>query len=719
MSKKTTKRALAMSFVSVFLCVCMLVGTTFAWFTDSVTSSNNVIKSGTLDVEMYWAKGNEAVPTTDAGWTNAATGAIFNSQLWEPGYVEARHIKIENKGTLALKYQLNIVPNGTVSDLTDVIDVYYSDPAAQVVDRTALTADKQLGTLTNVLDDMGTTAYGELKAGESHTVTIALKMQESATNEYQDKSIGSAFAVQLLATQLTYEKDSFDELYDQNAGYAVEVNSADALADALRGGGLVKLTGDIAVSESMTIPAGVTVNLDLNGKTLTGTMHKTDGAVISNKGNLTIKGGTVKSTAPNGGSALQNAGTANVVNATLNGASNADGSWPSYTVNNTGKLILTDTNITSVHGGVASYGDGAVVTMNNTNLNMSGIPGFTSHGLYTYNNGQIVVNGGNIANNATDQAATGASVINGAVTVNAGTFNGRIEKYYGTPVIKGGTFDANPTTYVATGYQVTNNGDGTYTVGAYKVSTSSELADAIANGKAVVLTGDIVDVPVNTKAPYGNYYGVALNGGVLDGNGNSLDFNEGELHNGSLDNYGIMVSAGTIKNVDITGVFRGIVIMKPTDDIYIDNVTIGGEDVCYAINTAEGDGTHSLIVTNSTIAGWNSYGDAIKDLSFTDCTFAQGEYYTNVYGRLVKPYVTTVFENCKFSSKYYIDLSALEDGCTITLKNCTVNGVKLTAENWKDLIVAEDACGNGQISIEGKDGTYMSTSNIFDYVVID
>lgn len=251
------------------------------------------------------------------------------------------------------------------------------------------------------------------------------------------------------------------------------------------------------------------------------------------------------------------------------------------------------------------------------------------------------------------------------------------------------------------------------------VKNAAELADALANGKDAVLSGDIVDAPVNTRAPYGNYYGVALNGGVLDGNGNRLDFNEGELHNNTRDNYGIMVSAGTIKNVDITGVFRGIVIMYPTDDIYIDNVTIGGEDVCYAINTAEGDGTHSLIVTNSTIAGWNSYGDAIKDLSFTDCTFAQGEYYTNVYGRLVKPYVTTVFENCEFSSKYYIDLSDLKNGCTITLKNCTVNGVKLTAANWKDLIVAENDCGNGQISIEGKDGTYMSTSNIFDYVVID
>ncbi len=261
----------------------------------------------------------------------------------------------------------------------------------------------------------------------------------------------------------------------------------------------------------------------------------------------------------------------------------------------------------------------------------------------------------------------------------------------------------------------------------YPVTTVKELTDALAAGKNAVLSKDIADAPVNTKTPYGNYYGIALNGGVLDGNGKTLDFNEGELHNGRLDNYGIMASAGTIKNVNITGVFRGIVIMNPTDDVYIDNVTLGGEDMCYAINTAEGDGTHSLIVTNSTITGWSSYGTAISDLSFTKCTFAQGEYYTDVYGRLVKPYVNTVFDSCEFNSKFYIDLSQLgKDGdgnvldptAKITLKNCTVNGVKLTAQNWTSLIASENDCGEGQISIEGKDGSYMTASNILDYVII-
>lgn len=255
MSKKTTKRALAMSFVSVFLCVCMLVGTTFAWFTDSVTSSNNVIKSGTLDVEMYYADGTKAVPS-DTGWTDASTGAIFNNKLWEPGYTEVRHIKIENKGTLALKYQLNIVANGDVSDLADVIDVYFVDPAAQAADRTLANMTK-IGTLTQVLAGMPNNASGDLNAGDSNVVTLALKMRESAGNEYQDKEIGSDFAVQLLATQLTYEKDSFDDQYDANAEF-LEVNKSAAIVNNNgKLGEEVVLTADMPYGTmKVTVPAG-------------------------------------------------------------------------------------------------------------------------------------------------------------------------------------------------------------------------------------------------------------------------------------------------------------------------------------------------------------------------------------------------------------------------------------------------------------------------------
>ena len=215
--KNASRNALITSIISLLLCVSMLVGTTFAWFTDEVVSANNIIASGNLDVEMYWADGTEAVPTEDSGWTDASTGAIFNYSLWEPGYTEVRHIKIANVGNLALQYSLQIVPNGEVSELADVIDVYYTDPAAQVENRTKLEDANKIGTLTEALAGMSTTANGKLQAETEVTITLALKMQESAGNEYQNMSIGSEFSVVLLATQVMEEEDSFNNEYDEES----------------------------------------------------------------------------------------------------------------------------------------------------------------------------------------------------------------------------------------------------------------------------------------------------------------------------------------------------------------------------------------------------------------------------------------------------------------------------------------------------------------------
>ena len=215
--RANTKRALLMSVLSLLLCVSMLVGTTFAWFTDSVTSAGNIIKAGNLDVEMYWAEGQNAVPADDADWTDASTGAIFNYSLWEPGYTQVRHIKIANEGSLALQYKVQIQANGEVSDLSDVIDVYYIDPAQQIANRSDLSAAYKLGNLTEALAGLDVSGNGVLLAGEDDVITIAFKMQESAGNEYQGKSIGTDFSIVLLATQYTKEDDSFDDQYDAAA----------------------------------------------------------------------------------------------------------------------------------------------------------------------------------------------------------------------------------------------------------------------------------------------------------------------------------------------------------------------------------------------------------------------------------------------------------------------------------------------------------------------
>ncbi|MBP3497850.1 MAG: hypothetical protein J6K33_08465, partial [Alistipes sp.] len=99
--QKSTKRALLLSALSLLMCVSMLIGSTFAWFTDSVTSGNNKIVAGNLDIELEYYNGS--------AWktVNNATD-LFTGELWEPGHTEVVYLKMSNLGSLALKYQLGI-----------------------------------------------------------------------------------------------------------------------------------------------------------------------------------------------------------------------------------------------------------------------------------------------------------------------------------------------------------------------------------------------------------------------------------------------------------------------------------------------------------------------------------------------------------------------------------------------------------------------------------
>ena len=218
MKADKTRRALLTSGLSLLASVALLAGTTFAWFTDSVTNSGNIIQAGNLNVTMEWADGTEEPEA--AAWKDASEGAIFDYDLWEPGYTEVRHVRIRNTGSLALKYQIQIVATGEVSELADVIDVYYIKGGQQIASRAALEELEPVGTLSKVLAEPYA-ASGHLLTGDTDSTdvaTIALKMQEGAGNAYQGLSIGSEFAVQLTATQYTYETDGFgSNQYDKDA----------------------------------------------------------------------------------------------------------------------------------------------------------------------------------------------------------------------------------------------------------------------------------------------------------------------------------------------------------------------------------------------------------------------------------------------------------------------------------------------------------------------
>ncbi len=288
--KRVTKKAIFASLLSVAVCTSMLIGTSYAWFTDSVVSSGNVIKSGTLDIELSYMDGTKeetdedteevtkvAVDPNadDAEWTDASNVAIFDYDLWEPGYVDVKHIKIANVGSLSLKYQFAIQANGELEKndyghtLADAIDVYYADPAVKVTGRTDdfFKEENRIGSLTEVLGGLGASGSGVLYAEDNKpaqdslskdVVTIALKMREDAGNEYQGMELGTTFSVQVLATQFTYEEDTFDDQYDANANgepdnavFPVTAVSnrkefMDAL-DSVEDGGVVDLGGKNAI----------------------------------------------------------------------------------------------------------------------------------------------------------------------------------------------------------------------------------------------------------------------------------------------------------------------------------------------------------------------------------------------------------------------------------------------------------------------------------------
>jgi hypothetical protein len=243
-------------------------------------------------------------------------------------------------------------------------------------------------------------------------------------------------------------------------------------------------------------------------------------------------------------------------------------------------LTIIDSKITSYHGAVASYGEGAVVTLNDSEIDMAGIPGFTSHGIYTYENGKVIVDGGTYANKATDQAASGASVINGAVEVKAGNFSGRIENYYGTPVLKGGSYSVEPKkAFIAAGYKAVKTAAGYTVILEGKTYVSSNISDPA----GVTYEGDVFENPINDALYFNNYIfegdasiNVTRTYGAIVLENCKADIN-GDLITIDNDNNSVMV----LQNLDLT-LADGKKLIKSTNTIYqvfMSNITINGVKV--------------------------------------------------------------------------------------------------------------------------------------------
>jgi len=272
-NKKATKRALLTSVTALVMCVVMLAGTTFAWFTDTASTGVNKIQAGNLKMDVqYTLDGNE--------W-KLLDGAsnLFQKGLWEPGHTEVVALKVTNTGSLALKYNIsmNVVSEtegtnkaGETYKLSNYLKVKTLAQGANDFGNVALAlafGDRASGGLAydseKSFSDVGVLANDQsLQPGmEGNYIIMKVYMPETVGNEANARSTGEAasieFGINVVATQQQSERDSFGDNYDRDATYPVIVSNQQQANDAITNATAKKVNISIASGQTITLDSGI------------------------------------------------------------------------------------------------------------------------------------------------------------------------------------------------------------------------------------------------------------------------------------------------------------------------------------------------------------------------------------------------------------------------------------------------------------------------------
>ncbi len=209
------------------------------------------------------------------------------------------------------------------------------------------------------------------------------------------------------------------------------------------------------------------------------------------------------------------------------------------------------------------------------------------------------------------------------------------------------------------------------------VSSADELVEALEDGKDVILTKNIKIDPASMSNAYGKTGINVKNGQTINGGGYTIDIKGA---GGTWDS-GINTTGGLIKDLTVTGSFRGIFInhnSTHSEPVILDNVTIEG--TTYTISCDQGM-NQTLTAKNSTFKGWTSFAATLGDATFIDCYFGEGSGYS-----YCRPYAPTAFVGCEFEAGYQLDARA-----AVTFENCTLDGEPLTADNLATLVTSNIA----------------------------
>ena len=622
-NRVSTKRALVLSLLSMLLCVSMLIGSTYAWFTDTATTAVNKIQAGTLDVALEMSTDNGATWKNAEGKTlNFMTADNRAEILWEPGCTYALPLlRVVNKGNLSLKYEIVITGIDGDAELNKAIE--WTIPAEKT---------------------------GNLAAGAtSDAIAISGHMKADAGNEYQGKSI-DGIAITVYATQYTGESDSNGNDYDKDATFYPVIDAA-GLKNALANGGNITIDRDVAFAPVIadktqkTLVAQTTITKD--------TLINLAGKKISVQHDETTDFGKA--------SPVLMAVTDGVLTIDGDGEINCEaGSQQVYGINvNGGKVIVNSGNY---------YGAMTAIQVQKGSLEINGgffdmaptckaaVPHYAKYVVNcidaAYENGTatISIKGGTFVNfnpSANPEGEGTSYVAEGYSVVSEAQENGDIwySVVKGTGVVAGTQEDMNK--------GITDSASKDVTVVMpknSKVTLDNGIANEGANSRDITFVGDgtaTVDVVTNA---------VSAEGGMLN-------YQRG--------------STFTFENLTIQGgegSFDGIVC----DELVYKNCTIKGKLTLYGKATFINCVFENDMANQYSIWTWGG-----TDVTFEGCTFNTNGKAILLYGQATEAKPTNlVVKNCTFNDRKNgaAGKAAIEIGndynatYTLTVENATVNG---------------------------------------------
>ena len=355
MTKTNSKKALLSSAFALVLSVAMLIGTTFAWFTDTASTAVNKIQSGNLKVGFQYWNGEKYVDAKDA--------TLFSEEtLWEPGHTEVVYLKVINQGNLALKYRLNTIntfeyqyaknSDGNQILLSKYLKIGIADGknAAEGVYATreeaiAAAADNLVSYDSCTKDNTLLPATTDSESADYFAFVVY--MPTDVGNEANwDKNVRGSygapwirFNLALNATQASYENDSFDNKYDEGVPYplaGVDANgTGNVIYDELeKQNPSILLGADAARSFGWFVRYATTINLNGHSMTTNGNQSVID---VTANGNLVITG-----------------------NGTLDASGGRD-SVTAVTVDHGGKLTIENGTFIGKEGNSCIYNAGGTV----------------------------------------------------------------------------------------------------------------------------------------------------------------------------------------------------------------------------------------------------------------------------------------------------------------------------------------------------------------------